>query len=108
MDHNRIKMNKTNISISDAILSLCPTAQFSVFGNSYDDIDWYSEDITKPTLQEIDAELQKLQAEYDRKSYQRQRVDAYPSIEEQLDLMFHGGYDSWKAAIQAVKDQYPK
>ena len=23
-------------------------------------------------------------------------------------LLYHGGYDAWKAAIQAVKDKYPK
>ena len=94
--------------ISEAINSLRPTAEFSIWGNSYETIEWYSENIPKPTIQEIDAALQKLQAEYDRKSYQRQRVDAYPSIEEQLDLMFHGGYEAWRAQIQAVKDQYPK
>lgn len=101
-------MNSFIFTIGDAIHSLRPDAEFSISGDNYDQIEWYSENIPKPTLQEIDAELQKLQAEYDRKSYQRQRVDAYPSIEEQLDLMFHGGYDAWKTAIQAVKDQYPK
>ena len=95
-------------SITDAILSLQPTAEFSVWGNSYETIEWYSENISKPTIQEIDAELQRLQADHDRKDYQRQRADAYPSIEEQLDLMFHGGYEAWRAQIQAIKDQFPK
>jgi hypothetical protein len=26
----------------------------------------------------------------------------------QFDLLYHGGLDAWKAAIQAVKDKYPK
>lgn len=95
-------------SITDAILSLQPNAEFSVWGNSYETIEWYSENISKPTIQEIDAELQRLQADHDRKDYQRQRADAYPSIEEQLDLMFHGGYEAWRAQIQAIKDQFPK
>jgi hypothetical protein len=95
-------------TIGDAIHSLLPNAEFSVSGNDYDRIEWYSENIPKPTLAEIDAELQRLQADHDRKDYQRQRADAYPSIEEQLDLMFHGGYDVWKAQIQAIKDQFPK
>lgn len=95
-------------TIGDAIHSLVPNAEFSISGNKYEEIEWYSENIPKPTLQEIDAELQRLQAEHDRKDYQRKREEAYPSIEEQLDLMYHGGYDAWKAAIQAVKDQFPK
>lgn len=40
--------------------------------------------------------------------YQRLRAAEYPSFADQFDLLFHGGIDSWKAAIQAVKDKYPK
>lgn len=42
------------------------------------------------------------------KQYQRDRAAAYPSIADQLDKLYHEGYEGWKAAIQAVKDQYPK
>jgi len=101
-------IEENGIRITDAIKSLRPNAEFSMWGDDYSTIEWYSENVPKPTLQEVDAELQRLQAEYDRKDYQRQRAEAYPSIEEQLDLMFHGGYDAWKAQIQAIKDQFPK
>lgn len=101
-------MNLFNVTIGDALHSLRPSAEFSVSGDKYEQIEWYSENIPKPTLQEVDAELQRLQAEHDRKDYQRQRARAYPSIEEQLDTLFHGGYDVWRAQIQAIKDQYPK
>jgi len=40
--------------------------------------------------------------------YQRLRAAAYPSVVDQLDLLFHGGVEGWKAAIQAVKTMYPK
>ena len=40
--------------------------------------------------------------------YQTLRAPEYPSFADQFDLLFHGGIDSWKAAIQAVKDKYPK
>ena len=101
-------MNLFNVTIGDALQSLRPGAEFSVSGDKYEQIEWYSENIPKPTLQEVDAELQRLQAEHDRKDYQRQRAQAYPSIEEQLDTLFHGGYDVWRAQIQAIKDQFPK
>ena len=44
----------------------------------------------------------------DPNAYKAQRAAEYPSIPDQLDLLYHGGMDAWKAAIQAVKDKYPK
>ena len=41
-------------------------------------------------------------------TYAHRRAATYPPIEEQLDLLYHGGYDAWKAAIEAVKQQFPK
>ena len=41
-------------------------------------------------------------------SYKEARKIAYPSIEDQLDEIFHNGIDSWKAIIQEVKDDNPK
>jgi hypothetical protein len=49
-----------------------------------------------------------VQAYIDANSYKEQRAKAYPSFADQLDLMYHGGYDAWKAAIDAVKQEYPK
>ena len=40
--------------------------------------------------------------------YQVQRAQAYPSIVDQLDILYHQGYDGWKAAIDAVKQEFPK
>jgi len=42
------------------------------------------------------------------KTYAQERAQAYPSIVDQLDLMYHGGYDAWKASIEAIKTQFPK
>jgi rhodanese-related sulfurtransferase len=41
-------------------------------------------------------------------AYKEQRAKAYPSFADQFDLLYHGGYDAWKTAIDAVKTQYPK
>ncbi len=40
--------------------------------------------------------------------YATKRVNEYPSIEDQLDKIFHQGVDAWKADIQAIKDKHPK
>jgi hypothetical protein len=44
----------------------------------------------------------------DPEAYKGQRAAAYPSMADQLDLLYHGGFDTWKAAITAIKEEYPK
>jgi len=41
-------------------------------------------------------------------TYAELRAQAYPSIADQLDTIYHEGIDAWKAQIAAVKAQYPK
>lgn len=74
-------------------------------GNAdYDKLVWESETVRKPTKEEFDSAV--LQAKG--MMYKDERRSAYPSIGEQLDVLFHEGYDGWKATIQAIKDEYPK
>ena len=49
-----------------------------------------------------------VQAYMDSNAYKDKRAKAYPSIADQLDLLYHGGIDVWKAAITAVKEEFPK
>lgn len=56
----------------------------------------------------MDAEHERLIAEYENNQYQRDRAKAYPSIVDQLDTLYHGGIDAWKAQVKAIKDKYPK
>lgn len=44
----------------------------------------------------------------DPEAYKYQRAAEYPAIVDQLDTLYHGGIDAWRATIQAVKDKYPK
>lgn len=62
---------------------------------------------------EIPAEeIQVMEAERQRHlnslPYDQKRMMEYPPIGEQLDMLFHGGIDAWKAKIQEIKDKYPK
>jgi len=41
-------------------------------------------------------------------TYAEKRAAEYPSFADQFDLLYHGGMDAWKTAIQTVKDKYPK
>lgn len=42
------------------------------------------------------------------KDYLQLRHESYPDIEDQLDLLYHRGYEGWKAYITAIKAKYPK
>jgi hypothetical protein len=95
------------IDKTQAIQSLRPNAEFVLRG---DELEWLDTNQTKPTDAEIDAEVTRLQAEYDAKAYQRSRQPEYPDIGDQLDDLFKAGAfsDDMTAKIKAVKDKYPK
>ena len=94
-----------SISKLEAIKSLHPTAEFSIRDGL---VTWVSEDIDEPTEEEITAEQERLQAQYDANEYQRNRAAEYPSVIDQLDDIYHNGIDGWKATIKQTKDKYPK
>jgi len=58
----------------------------------------------------VDGNLQAIPEPADTRTYVDFRNKAYPSIGDQLDMIFHAGLggDEFQAAIQAVKDAYPK
>ena len=68
----------------------------------------FHEGQTPPTEEAIQAKLAELQAEYDNNKYQRDRASAYPSWQEQMDLLYHGGVDALKAELKKTKDKFPK
>jgi len=74
------------------------------------DTDAFDKDWNKVELDEakVTEEVKRLEAEYNSKQYQRDRKVAYPSIEDQLDKIYHSGIDEWKKDIKAVKDKFPK
>ncbi|WP_289145031.1 hypothetical protein [uncultured Sphingobium sp.] len=41
-------------------------------------------------------------------SYAEDRAAAYPSIEAQLDQLYHDGFEAWRATIADVKSRHPK
>ena len=55
-----------------------------------------------------DAEADALRPVPPEPTYAELRAAEYPSFADQFDLIYHGGVDSWKSVIQAVKDKYPK
>lgn len=91
--------------IAQALQNIRPGAQWVLRG---EEIEWLDAVQSRPSDMEIAAEVARLETEYIKNEYQRERAKAYPSFADQFDLLYHGGLDAWKAAIDAVKTRYPK
>ena len=65
---------------------------------------------SKPTEKECTDGLKALQDAWDleNNSYKSKRRDEFPSVVDQLDLIYHSGIDAWKTKIKETKDKYPK
>ena len=102
--------------ITKAILKINPNAEVSVNGEDINtcEIEWHNGTTPIPKA-DIEAKMVELQAEYDANQYQRDRV--YPSIGDQLDMLWHSidknpslksEYFEFYEAIKAVKVKHPK
>ena len=87
-----------------AVRILHPEVVTTVDNKSYDS----SGALIKVDEAKVAEEVKKFQAESVSKQYQRDRQLEYPSIEDQLDKIYHSGIDAWKKDIKAVKDKFPK
>tara|TARA_Y100000296_G_scaffold11049_1_gene12713 strand:- start:39 stop:338 length:300 start_codon:yes stop_codon:yes gene_type:complete len=64
---------------------------------------------TPPTEEAIQAEIIKLQAEYDAQEYARNRKAEYPDWGSQLNKIYDDGLDKWKSEmVDPIKAKYPK
>lgn len=97
--------------MSHALQSLRPGASWSMIDEDYDQLTWMSTDQTLPPKAECEAEIARLQAEYDALEYQRLRAPEYPPMQDYLDGVVKGDQsqvDAYIAACLAVKEKYPK
>ena len=88
--------------------------EVSVIGGDVNTIEWHNGTTPIPKA-DIETKMVELQADYDAKQYQRDRV--YPSIGDQLDMLWHSidrdgelksKYYDFYEAIKAVKVKNPK
>ena len=100
--------------IIEAILKINPNAEVSVDGEDINKITWHDGTTPIPKA-DIEAKMVEVQADYDAKQYQRDRV--YPSIGDQLDMLWHSidqdptlksKYFTFYEAIKSVKVKNPK
>jgi hypothetical protein len=96
--------------IIKAIKKINPNAEVCVGGTDINtcEIQWLNETTPIPKA-DIEAKIVELQADYDAKQYQRDRV--YPSIQEQLDMQYWdsvNGTTTWNDIITKIKTDNPK
>ena len=90
-----------------ALLRLRPGASWSYINGV---LDWQDTEQTEPTEAEIDAEVIRLQSEYDAQEYARNRLEAYNAL-NQMELISDdsiNGTTTHKDAILAIKAEFPK
>jgi len=100
--------------IEKAILAINPNATFTINADDIDQITWLNE-TTPISKSDIQTKVAELQTAYDNKQYQRDRI--YPSIGDQLDMLWHSidqnpklksEYFEFYEAIKSVKVKHPK
>lgn len=98
-------------TIFRAIKSIKDDAEVGVIEDDINKINWVDGNPTNITKEQILAKQVQLQEEYDANKYQRDRAISYPSIKEQLDMMWHDKQNdttTWEDAIAKVKSDNPK
>lgn len=96
--------------ITNAVLAINPEAKVII--RKSNDLDNFQIEYLEGTKEiprdDIIKKVKELEADYDAKEYQRKRAEAYPSIPDQLDKLYHDGLDAWKVLLKETKDKYPK
>ena len=85
----------------DAIRKAYPNVKF--ISNSAGILDFSG---NKVTIEQ--SKVDAARVELNKLDYQWKRAAEYPSVVDQLDLIYHSGIDAWKAKIKETKDKYPK
>ena len=102
---------ESNIDIGDVLAFGWPGSIWRVEDNDFDRIIWISENIPKPTREEIITKHADLIAERKKTNYIDARKVAYPSIQDQLDMLYWdkvNGTDRWMDAITMIKATHKK
>ena len=92
-----------------AIQALNPSAKFRVLDDSVDKIEWLY-GTTPIAKSNIEAKIAEQQTAYDN-DYVRKRMEAYPGVWDQLDMIYWdqvNGTAKFKEAIAKVKADNPK
>ena len=104
------------MNIPKALVSLRPGAQWNLIGDDYNGLQWLEKPVweggqSKPTKEEVEVEIIRLQQEWDNTEYQRLRAKEYPPMADYLDGIAKNDQQQIQTYIDAclaVKAKYPK
>lgn len=97
--------------ITEAIISLRPGSEWTLDGTEYSGLTWLSTNTEKPTEEEINLEIERLNALKELNKYKELRAKEYPPITDYLDGVVKGDQNQIQTYIDAclaVKSKYPK
>jgi len=98
--------NQGYLDTSKWIVTKLPAGEICDPAYKYTPVDGVA---VKGSLITVDeAAVNAMLADVAAEEYKVKRRDEYPSIEDQLDKIYHEGIDAWKATIKVTKDKYPK
>lgn len=99
--------------VDTAISILRPGARWDLLNTTF--LEWEDDEGREPpTWEEIQEEIVREVKIYNYYLYERNREKEYPSIKDQLDMLYHDlkegnlNNGTWMTAITAVKENHPK
>ena len=102
------------MDITRALLKLAPGAEWVNINDDYNQLQWLSPDIPKPSKSQVEAKIKELQKEWEDTQYQRDRAPQYPSLADFADAYYwaqkgdNTKMNAYIAQCDEVKNQYPK
>tara|TARA_Y100000004_G_scaffold145006_1_gene165360 strand:+ start:494 stop:811 length:318 start_codon:yes stop_codon:yes gene_type:complete len=96
-----------------AIRNLYPDAKIVKYSNETKEFKVYDENEKLITIdyKQVEVEDNRIKSEYKKNQYQRDRSISYPSIQDQLDMLYwdrKNGTKTWEESIDKVKADNPK
>ena len=98
------------MNIAQILTRRYQAAEWSLDGKSYSGLIWLSEDIEKPTLEELQLHWEDVQIEVATEAIRNQRLAAYREESDPIFFDYQRGEateEEWLDAIQDIKDRYP-
>lgn len=100
--------------VAEAIKKLRPGCEFEIMDRTITKW-WDPNELPPPSWDEIEIVYNEDRVKYEKLQYARDRQAEYPSIETQLDMIWHclnDGEDlklcEWVSLIKQIKQKYPK
>lgn len=97
------------MDISAILLRNYPESKWTLNGNSYDGLEWISED-SKPSLDQLETEWPEVEYQIAHEAVDQARRIAYRNESDPIFFEYQRGdktEQEWIDAVQAIKDAHP-